>query len=200
MVTLYWLLALITLSGHFRWLPVPFRGVLHCPIVHALGMKFMQEKQYQKALDNFVLAQVPEEEASGSRAGNRNIQVNNYIALALEAMCDKRKARDSFTLVTKLGSRMSGYIAYYQGLSHLKLGKKAQATEIFNSMISDGESQLNQGSSNPDFFAKLGAQEAENTRRSLAYKIRGLGYKGLGQASKAEEDLKTAVNLSRSNL
>ena len=166
----------------------------------ALGLKFMQEKQYQKALDNFMLAQVPEEEASGSRTGNRNIQVNYYIGLAYEAMDDKRKARDFFTSSTKLSSRTSGYIAYYQGLSHLKLGNKAQASEIFNSMISDAERQLNQGSSSTDFFAKFGAQEAENTRRSLAYTSRGLGYKGIGQTSKAKEDLERAVNLSRSNL
>jgi len=166
-----------------------------------LGLKYMKEKEYQKALETFMLAQVPEEEASGSRAGNRNIQVNYYIGLAYEAMGNKRKARDYFTSCTKLSSRMSGYIVYYQGLSHLKLGNKAEASEIFNSMISDGERQITQRSSaGADFFAKFGAQEAENVRLSNAYLLKGLGYKGLGDIAQATENLKEALERQASNL
>jgi tetratricopeptide (TPR) repeat protein len=165
-----------------------------------LGINYMKEKEYQKALDAFMLAQVPEEEASGSRAGNRNIQVNYYIGLAYEAMGNKRKARDYFTSCTELSSIRSGYIVYYQGLSHLKLDNKTEATDIFNSMITDGERQITQRSSNADFFAKFGAQEAENVRLSNAYLLKGLGYKGLGDIAQATENLKEALERQASNL
>jgi hypothetical protein len=42
--------------------------------------------------------------------------------------------------------------------------------------------------------------DAENTRISQAYLLRGAGYKGLGQTILANDDLKKAVELSVSNL
>lgn len=50
------------------------------------------------------------------------------MGLAYEGMGNKRKAREYFTACTKTGSGMTGYMTYYQGLSHMKLGNKTQAT------------------------------------------------------------------------
>ncbi len=164
------------------------------------GIKHLREKQYQKALDNFIKAQVPEEEASGSRAGNRNIQVNFFMGLAYEGMGNKRKAREYFTASIKPASVISGYITYYQGLSYNKLGHKTRATEIFNSMIAEGDRQLKQSTATGDFFAKFGAREAENARLSNAYLLKGLGYKGLGDISNAVSNLKDALEHQAGNL
>jgi len=172
--------------------------IIDAHLIH--GIKYLQEKQYQKALDNFIKAQVPEEEASGSRAGNRNIQVNYYMGLACEGMGNKRKAREYFTTCTKTGSRMSEYITYYQGLSHRKLGNKTQAAELFNSMIAEGDRLLKQDRPEGDFFAKFGAQEAENVRLSNAYLLKGLGYKGLGDIKQAASNLRAAVDRQAGNL
>jgi tetratricopeptide (TPR) repeat protein len=166
-----------------------------------LGIKYMKEKNYQKALETFMEAQVPEEEASGSRSGNRNVQVNYYIGLAYEAMGNKRRATNYFTSCIELDPKSSDYISYYKGLSHLKLGNKAKASEIFNSMIADGERQITQSSSrSADFFAKFGAQEAENVRLSNGYLLMGLGYKGLGDQTQATTNLKAALERQASNL
>ncbi|MGA1978809.1 MAG: DUF5107 domain-containing protein [Bacteroidales bacterium] len=166
-----------------------------------LGLKYMEQKDYQKALENFMLAQVPEEEASGSGSGNRNIQVNYFIGMTYEAMGNKTKAKNYFTSSAEPGLKGSGYISYYQGLSNLKLGKKVEASEIFNSLIENGEKQINQQpSANVDFFAKFGEREAENARLSNAYLLKGLGYKGLGNTDLAMTNLKKAVELSVSNL
>jgi tetratricopeptide (TPR) repeat protein len=166
-----------------------------------LGLKYLEEKNYQKALDNFILAQVPEEEASGSRANNRNIQVNYFTGIAYEAMGDKTNANKSFVLCAELVSKSSGYISYYQGLGYLKLGKKAEALEIFNTLVADGEKQIKQKPSDEvDFFAKFGKKEVENVRLSNAYLLEGLGYKGLGKTKLALENLKKAIELSVSNL
>ena len=166
-----------------------------------MGIKNLGEKDNKKALENFLLAQVPEEEATGGRSGNRNIQVNYFIGLAYEALGNKTLAQNYFTLSTDLNSRNTDFVRYYQGLSNIKLGKKEKASEIFNSLVEEGERQISQRSAGEaDFFAKFGEREAENGRLSNAYLLMGLGYKGLGDLKSATGNLKKAVELSASNL
>jgi tetratricopeptide (TPR) repeat protein len=166
-----------------------------------LGKKYFADKNYSKALEEFLLAQVPEEEAGESRTGNRNIQVDYFIGLSYEALGNRSKAKSFFTLSTGRDSRSISYIKYYQALSFSKLGKKKEATGIFNSLISEGDRLLGQSSSKDiDFFAKFGEQEAENARMSNAYLIKGLGYKGLGNTDASTENLRKAVELSAGNL
>jgi tetratricopeptide (TPR) repeat protein len=166
-----------------------------------LGKKYLSEKKYDKALTEFILAQVPEEEAGESRAGNRNIQVYYFTGLAYEATGNRSKAKKYYVLSTTPESGNSSYIKYYQGLSYLKLGKKAEADNAFNAIISEGERQISQSVSNEsDFFAKFGTREAENARLSNAFMLKGLGYKGLGKTVEARENLQKAVELSAGNL
>jgi tetratricopeptide (TPR) repeat protein len=166
-----------------------------------LGKKYMAEKNYNKALEEFLLAQVPEEEAGGSRLGNRNLQVDYFIGSAFEALGNKSNAKKYYSLSTAQESRNSSYIKYYQGLSYSRLGKKKEADDAFNGIIEEGERQVKQSASNEvDFFAKFGEKEAENARLSNAYLLKGLGYKGLGNSTSAKENLLKAVELSASNL
>lgn len=164
-----------------------------------LGKRYFDGKDYKKALEEYLLAQVPEEEAADSRSGNRNYQVDYFIASAYESLGNKPEANKYFDLSAGPGSKSFGYIAYYQGLSCLKLGKKQKAEEIFKTMITDGERLINQ-KNETDFFSKFGEREAENARLSNAYFIKGLGYKGMGDTKAATENLKKAVELSASNL
>ncbi len=166
-----------------------------------LGKKYFAGKDFKKALDEFLLAQVPEEEAGGSRSGNRNIQVDYFIGTAYEALGNRSKAKSYFTLSTGRETRSSSYIKYYQALSFAKLGKKKEAMDIFNELISEGDRQIGQSSSKEiDFFAKFGEREAENARLSNAYLLRGLGNKGLSNNTAAKENLGKAVELSAGNL
>jgi tetratricopeptide (TPR) repeat protein len=166
-----------------------------------LGKKYMAEKNFNKALEEFLLAQVPEEEAGGSRSGNRNLQVDYFIGLAYESLGSRSKAKKYFTLSTSQDTRNSSYIKYYQGLSFKKLGMNSEAIEAYNAIIAEGERQINLSTSNEtDFFSKFGVREAENARVSNAYLLKGLGYKGLGNTAAAKENLQKAVELSASNL
>jgi tetratricopeptide (TPR) repeat protein len=166
-----------------------------------LGKKYFAEKNYQKALEHFLLAQVPDEEGGSARAGSREIQVNYHIGLTYEALGNKTQAKNYFKLAADQNLRGSNYIGYYQGLSFLKSGNKTRASEIFNSLIADGDKQISQGSNTDvDFFAKFGEREAKNVQLSNAYMLKGLGYKGLGDTEMATENLKKAVELSASNL
>jgi tetratricopeptide (TPR) repeat protein len=167
----------------------------------SLGLKYYNEKNYQKALDHFLLAQIPDEEAGSARSGNRDIQVNYFIGLAYEALKNKTKSKDYYKLAAGQTPGRTGYMSYYQALSFVKLGEKQKAEEIFNKLIADGEKQVNQSpGSNSDFFEIFGEREAENVRKSQAYTLRGLGYKGAGKKELAKQDLSKAVELSTSNL
>ena len=166
-----------------------------------LGRKYLAEKKYEAALEQFLATvETPETAGPGRRAGDmRSPQINYYIGLAYEALGNKTKAKSYFTLSTEQAIRGTGYVNYYQGLSFLKINNKAKATEIFNSMIEEGNKRIKQGEE-IDFFAKFGEREAENIQLSNAWLYKGLGYKGLGDTKAATENLTKAVKLSASNL
>jgi tetratricopeptide (TPR) repeat protein len=166
-----------------------------------LGKQYFDEKNYKMALEQFLEAQIPDEEAGSARSGNRDIQVNYYIGLAYEALNDKAKAKAFYKLAAEQSIRRSGYMSYYQGLAYVRLGDAAKGKEIFDEMVAEGDRQLTDtGRGGVDAFAIFGEREAESTRKTTAYTIRGLGYKGLGQNDKAIKDLTTAVELSHGNL
>ena len=170
-----------------------------------LGIKYYKEKLYTKALEHFLLAQVPNEEAGSAKRGNREIQVHYFIGLAYEAMGNIKKANDFYELAVKteeIKSKKSivEFMSYYKGLSYLKLGKQAEANKIFKNLIKNGEKHINSDVSVSDYFQIFGGRESENTKKSKAYTVRGLGYKGLGNKKLAKDDLEKAVQIAVSNL
>ncbi|MFY0652570.1 MAG: DUF5107 domain-containing protein [Cyclobacteriaceae bacterium] len=174
----------------------------------SLGQKYFKEKNYKKALEHFLLAQVPDEEAGSARSGNRNLQVYYFIGLSHEGLKDKANAEKYFKLATvlenpdrKSRSKQTGFMSYYQGLSFSKLGNKTSASEVFNALVESGNNLLNpKEGDQSDYFQIFGGREDEGKRMSRFYTIRGLGYKGLGEKKKAKEDLNKAIELSVSNL
>jgi tetratricopeptide (TPR) repeat protein len=167
----------------------------------ALGLQYLKEGHYAKALKAFENAEVPEELGFFGNSGNRNMQVKYFMGLTYEAMRKKSKARTQFRLNTELDPGTSPYVQYYQGLSYAKLGKKAEAEEIFQTLLREAEKEINQEPEEGiDFFAKFGGQQAENARLSEAYLLLGLGHKGLGDLQQASDYLQKAINLSASNL
>jgi tetratricopeptide (TPR) repeat protein len=165
-----------------------------------LGKKYLSDKHNELALEQFLsTVGTPENSKSSGSGDNRGPQINYYIGLAYEALGKKANAEKYYSLSSGQSLRENNYIRYYQGLSFLILGNKVKASEYFNALISEGDKQIKQRS-DIDFFAKFGEHEAENVRLSNAYLLKGLGYKGLGDISAANENLKKAVELSASNL
>lgn len=166
-----------------------------------LGRNYFEANDYEKALYYFLEARVPEEEAGSAEYGNRGIQVNYHIGEAYEALGNREKANCFYKLATGEGSKRSasGFMTYYQGLSYKKSGNNGRAKEVFESMIAEATRQL-EGERASEAGVIFGEREAENTRRSRYYTMRGLGNKGLGNIKQAHEDLNRAVDLSYSNL
>jgi tetratricopeptide (TPR) repeat protein len=171
----------------------------------SMGNKYFKEGDYEKALEYYLKAQVPEEEAGNARFGNRNTQVYYYIGLANDALGNKSKAKSFYKKATEeetggmMRRRMASIMTYYKGLSYSILGDTNQAQEVFNSMIAEGNRRL-EGSWDSEVGVIFGTRMNENSRLSQAYTIRGLGHKGLGKINDAYKDLEKAVELSYSNL
>jgi tetratricopeptide (TPR) repeat protein len=161
-----------------------------------LGKKYMALKNYKQALEQFTASL---NTFVGEENNRRIPQINYFIGLAYEALGNKSKAKACFTKSAEQQARASGYISYYQGLSMNRLGNSQKAAEIFNSLIEAGERRISQGAEQ-DFFATFREREGENSMLSDAYLLKGLGYKGLGDREKANENLKKAVEYSNSNL
>ncbi len=164
-----------------------------------LGKQYYDHKEYQKALDTFLDAQIIKEEAGDDRQGSREVEVDYYIGLAYEALGNHSKANASFSSSAQQPSQAVNVTSYYQGLSYAKLGENDQAEKIFESMVSEADQQMKQ-SMDAEVGAIFGRREAGDSRLSRLYTIRGLGYKGMGELQKAKEDLDSAIELSQSNL
>ncbi|HLP73653.1 MAG TPA: DUF5107 domain-containing protein [Bacteroidales bacterium] len=166
-----------------------------------LGQKCLKEKKYAQALDQFTQAsQIRDEEAGSERAVNRSLQVNYYLGLTYDAMGQKKKAKEYYALSAGQKITGSSYLAWYAGMSDLKLGRKDEAAKIFKSLVENGNSQIEAKATETDVFAKFGTEEAINSRISEGYLMRALGYKGNGQDDLATGDLKKSVELSAANL
>ena len=161
-----------------------------------LGKKYFEQKNYAQALKQFTASL---NTFVGEENNRRIPQINYFIGQAYNALGNKSKAKAHYTKSVEQPARGSGYVSYYQGLRWQKLGNSSEATEVFNSLIEEGDRRIKQGS-DLDFFATFREREAENSMLSEAYMLKGLGYKGLGKNDLAEENLGKAVEYSNSNL
>jgi len=165
-----------------------------------LGKKYLNERNAEKALEYFLRAHVPQEEAGSARMGDRDMQVNYYIGLAYEALGDKNQANEFFQkVIARESGRTTGVMDYYRGLSFVQLGNDGNAKKVFQSLIAEANKQLSEPVSS-EAGVIFGEREAENIRKSRYHTMRGLGNKGLGKMKQATEDLKKAVDFSHSNL
>jgi len=163
------------------------------------GKEHFEKKDYDKALQYFLKAQIPREEAGHDRLGVREMQVDYFIGLSYEALGKSENATASFKKSADATSQIVNVMSYYQGLSHAKLGNNNQARKIFESLIAEAEHQM-RSSATSEVGVIFGEREAANDRMSRLLTMRGLGYKGLGNLPRAKADLNKAVELSQSNL
>ena len=164
------------------------------------GKKYYQEKEFEKALQYFLEARVPQEEAGSVRSGNRECQVNYFIGMAYDIIGKKDEAKAFYKIAAGENSAKNvDVMDYYRGLAFQRLGDNTYAQIIFNSMIKEANRQLNI-SQTSETGVIFGAQEAENIRQSRYLTMRGLGNKGMANLKKAVEDLENATRISHSNL
>lgn len=164
-----------------------------------LGREYFAQKNYQMALEYFIKAQVPEEEAGSDQLGSRDIQANYHIGLAYKALNDKSKADEFFKKATNKKTPKIGIMNYYQGLSFVELNDLNNAKKTFESMIKEANERMDKKVI-VEAGLIFGEREADNVIKSRYYTIKGLGLKGLNKTKSANKNLQQAVELSHSNL
>ena len=163
------------------------------------GLAHFKNKEYDKALDYFLKSQIQEEEAGSAKLGNRDMQVNYYIAQAYKGLNKTDEAKKYFSKATSISSNRVNIMDYYKGLGFLELGNEISAKKTFESMISDANQRI-ENINKSEVGTIFGRSEAENMQLSINYTIRGLGHKGLKQDKEAENDLRRALEFSNNNL
>jgi tetratricopeptide (TPR) repeat protein len=164
-----------------------------------LGKKYFAQKNYTKALECFLKAQIPEDAVGGDPNANRDIQVNYHIGLAFKALNEKTKADEFFKKAIDKKIEKISLMNYYQGLCYAELNEVKNAEKSFESMIAEADQQIDKKEV-AEAGVIFGGNEVENVRKSRYYLIKGLGLKGLNKPIDANKNLQNAVELSHSNL
>jgi tetratricopeptide (TPR) repeat protein len=162
------------------------------------GIKYYDQGQYQKALDDFLaVIEYPENleveipNPKRDRASCRNFY---YIATAYEALGDAIKAKEFYEKSSNVNVRNSEY-GYYKGMAFKKLGKDSQAQQAFDSLI-----EVANNIDTVDFFAKFGQSTGDISRKAQPYYLKGLAYMGMGKIDQAKEQLQKASEIDGNNV
>ncbi|HUU13144.1 MAG TPA: DUF5107 domain-containing protein [Terriglobia bacterium] len=178
-------------------------GEIHDAYVDAhllRGQRRLEAKQFREALADFEAALVyPENlEVGKPYGGGREAEVPYFIGLAREALGDSSAARSSFEKCAAAKHR-NPEIRYYQALALRRLGKEAEAKQIFADLVAQGERDL-KASSSADYFAKFGEAQSEDLRAARAHYLIGLGYLGQGRREEARREFRQAVEKNVNHL
>jgi tetratricopeptide (TPR) repeat protein len=177
---------------------------IHYHYIDAHTLKALQlinGSQYEAAVKELQAAMLyPENLEVGKPLDDeRNAMIYYWLGQAYDKMNQKKKAKESYEKSTQAkNSERWADLAYYQAKSYQALGHSEQATKLFEALISKGTTILERGAAT----SGIGVEEVSLKSKSLsdAYYLQALGYKGLGDDSKANNLLREAINKYKNNL
>jgi len=137
--------------------------------------------------------------------------IDYFIGSAYEGLGDAKFARASFEksaavpsaafAASRSSRSYAPEILYYRGCSLRKLGRTAEAGQIFDGLIKSGQEALrSSGTSRPDYFAKFGERESRETQLAQGHYVLALGYLGNGRRQEAKAELEKAIKLNGNHL
>lgn len=128
-------------------------------------------------------------------------QINYELGLAYEKLGDSEKAREYYQLAADQDFNLKGSkdFRYWSGLALVKLGRKAEARDIFRAMVSEGKSRVITEYIN--FYGAEGTTGATvEGKNAAAYYTQALGQLGLGHKGQARRLLKKVQELKPDHL
>jgi tetratricopeptide (TPR) repeat protein len=178
-------------------------GRIHSVFVDAhllRGQHRYFSKDYGMALQDYLEAlEYPENlEVGRPVRGHEEPRVHFFIGTACEALGDERKAREWYERSVAEPAKGSEQ-SYYQGISYLRLGRKAEAEGMFDGLLKFAQDRL-KDSPDMDFFAKFGEKQSADNRRAQAHYLLGLSYLGRGEKAKARDEFEEALRLNINHL
>ncbi len=164
------------------------------------GLSYLEDGQYQKALDDFFMAdKYPANHQIGRDPDYvRNAQIYYYTGLAYEKLGENDRAEVFYNKTVSQDIENSVYL-YYQALAYEKLDESKNADELYNALISTGEDYI-QDLDEVDFFAKFGSGESIRERQATGHYMIGLGKSGKGSRKEAVSHFEKTTELDKSRL
>jgi tetratricopeptide (TPR) repeat protein len=163
------------------------------------GLQYMDDKQYDKVLADFLAAREYPENLGVSKPKNdrRRPQVNYCIAAAYKALNQNDKAQQFFKESSQQKIRgPRGEARFYQALSLRQLGREEDAAKIFDGLVDSGRKRISDEKTEVDFFAKFGTQQTKQAQQASAHFTLGLGLLGKEKTKQAKEHFDKAVQLN----
>ncbi|MBR5103838.1 MAG: DUF5107 domain-containing protein [Bacteroidales bacterium] len=128
----------------------------------------------------------------------RDAQAYYFIGEAYEKMGQKSKAKTYYKKATEVDTKLS-FCRYWKGLALEKLGRKAEAKAIYEALLSEGKAAIVE-----DIVSFYGAEGTSSLTvegiNTMAYRMMGLGYLGLGDKAQAQKCFQTSLDLKNDNL
>ena len=128
----------------------------------------------------------------------RDAQAYYFIGEAYEKMGQKSKAKTYYKKATEVDTKLS-FCRYWKGLALEKLGRKAEAKAIYEALLSEGKAAIVE-----DIVSFYGAEGTSSLTvegiNTMAYRMMGLGYLGLGDKAQAQNCFQTSLDLKNDNL
>ena len=127
------------------------------------------------------------------------------MGLAYDKLGNAAKSKELFqqAMVTQGSGRRRrrdrSEMSYFEGMAALKLGRNAEATQLFDDLIAGGNQALAAGS-DVDYFAKFGQRRSDRLRLANAHYLIGLGNLGKGETAKARDEFQTTLKLDVNHL
>ena len=167
----------------------------------ARGQQLAAQKRPREALAAFEAAlDYPENlEVGRARRSPRTAQIQYLIGTAHESVGDASAAKAAFEKAAAGRDRGATESGYFQALALQKLGRSGEARPVFERLVRAGEEQLTKGEA-PDYFAKFGEKTSERVRQANAHYLIGLGGLGLGEKTRASQELRRALDLHPAHL
>lgn len=128
-------------------------------------------------------------------------QINYELGIAYEKLGNAEEAQKYFQLAADQDFKLKGSqdFRYWTGLALMKLGRKAEAREIFKKMVSDGK-----GAVITEYINFYGAEGTTGAtvegKNSAAYYTQALGHMGLGHKAKGRALLRKVKTLKSDHL
>ena len=155
------------------------------------GIKWYEQKQYHKALENFIRATEYPENLETAKPGwtDRYAQTYFYVGLAHEALNDNVAARMYFQKAVSQSATATVSL-FYQGLAYRKLGKKDDSRQAWTMLqaYAQHEEKL-------DFFSKFAEKENPDLRASRHNYLLALAALSGGNKKQAENYFRAALDL-----
>jgi tetratricopeptide (TPR) repeat protein len=164
------------------------------------GISYLQSKDYQKALEDFLDADLYPLNHQVGRDPDyvRNAQIYYYTGIAYELAGDPEKGQAYYRRSVEQDARNTAYM-FYQGKAYEKLNNHKMADELFKKLIAIGQNYL-QDTGQADYFAKFGRGRSGRERKADAYYMLGLGYLGAGSKEDAVKQFQEAKELNKSHV